>query len=167
MLKLLLASMCVNLRNICSNHKDIKNYSSVENYCPKHVHHVEDCYITSVKIPPSPPSNPEPSLHLNIKLGDQSDYSLDFWFKTGIRFRVELYIMQEGKMGSTDEDADIRRPSINTEPRTLSESTIERALVHLAVSLIGSSRGASSGELHKIRMDWYSEAMASLQRRSS
>ncbi|XP_073393458.1 uncharacterized protein [Physcomitrium patens] len=121
--------MCVNLRNICSNHKDIKNYSSVENYCPKHVHHVEDCYITSVKIPPSPPSNPEPSLHLNIKLGDQSDYSLDFWFKTGIRFRVELYIMQEGKMGSTDEDADIRRPSINTEPRTLSESTIERALV--------------------------------------
>lgn len=55
-------------------------------------------------------------------------------------------------MGSTDEDADIRRPSINTEPRTLSESTIERALVHLAVSLIGSSRGASSGELHKIRL---------------
>jgi hypothetical protein len=38
---------------------------------------------------------------------------------------------QESQMGSTDKDADadIRQPSINTEPRTLDEMKLERAVV--------------------------------------
>ena len=44
---------------------------------------------------------------------------------------------EEGKMVSTDKDndADIRQPSINTEPRTLNEMTMERATVIFAVAL--------------------------------
>lgn len=70
MLKLFLVLMCVNLRNICFNYKDIKNYLSVENYCLKYVYYVEDCYIISVKILFFLFLNLELFLYLNIKFGD-------------------------------------------------------------------------------------------------
>jgi len=45
--------------------------------------------------------------------------------------------MQVSKMEEADKDADLRQPSINTEPRTLDESSIERATVsNLRISWI-------------------------------